>query len=229
MFDGRLNLQSLQTRSLSAAIIIPIVLLVLYFGGWPFILLLTLLGGVSLYEWGNASFACPKPQQYYYLGFGVLYVVAAFSCCYFIFEQLGFYWAMAFLFMVWSSDSGAYFMGKFIGGAKMAEKISPNKTWAGFGGALISPAIIGIVAVFLYKGVDGFTFIEASILALIGIVIGVTGQAGDLLVSSLKRQANIKDTGSIIPGHGGVLDRIDSMLLAAPFYLFLMVTFYVTA
>lgn len=218
----KFNLQKLQTRSVSAAILIPATLLILYFGGWPFIALLVGLAGISLYE---AVQLCLKTEgrcRYLYFGASIPYVLLSFVCCYYIFETLGFYWAMAFLFMVWGSDTGAYVFGKSFGGPKMAEAISPNKTWAGFGGALLTPFILGVIAVFLFKGVDGFTLKTAIEVAGIGLCVGIAGQGGDLLVSSLKRRADVKDTGHLIPGHGGLLDRIDSMLLAAPVFLFLM-------
>ncbi|MGH1398342.1 MAG: phosphatidate cytidylyltransferase [Alphaproteobacteria bacterium] len=216
------DLSSLQIRLLSAAVLIPVVLVVLYTGGWPFITLLAGLAFLSLYEWGRMSFACDAPERYYFAGAGVLYIPASFVACYFVFQSFGFYWAMACLFMIWGSDTGAYVFGKTFGGPKLAEKISPNKTWSGFAGALLIPAVNGFVAVFIYSGVDGFQLGYALTIAAIGVALGLAGQAGDLLVSALKRRAGLKDTGDIIPGHGGVLDRIDSMLLAAPVFLILM-------
>lgn len=223
MFDGRLSLKSLQTRSLSAAVMIAAVITVLAIGGIPFIILLAILAGISLFEWAQLSFECEKPSQTICLIAGVPYVMGSFTCCFVIFESLGFFWAMIFLAMVWSSDSGAYFVGKAIGGPKMAETVSPNKTWAGFAGALLSPALIGIVAVFLYRGLNEFSLIALGTMGMTGVFIGIAGQAGDLVVSAFKRKAGVKDTGTLIPGHGGLLDRIDSMLLAAPVYLILFV------
>lgn len=221
MFEGRLNLEALQVRTLSAAILIFATLAILYYGGWPFILLLAVLAGWSLFEWIQMSIKLEKPQGYGAAVLGVLYVIGSMVCCYYIFSILGFYWAMIFLLMVWGSDSGAYFMGKLIGGPKMAPMISPNKTWSGFAGALVMPFIIGFLAMILFKGIDELSFIGPLMMAVAGLFVGVAGQGGDLLVSVLKRKAGVKDTGSLIPGHGGLLDRIDSMLLAAPVYLLL--------
>lgn len=221
MFAERFNLERLQTRSVSAAVMIIAVLAILYFGGWVFIALIGALAAVSLYEWAQLAFKCDKPTNYIYLAAGVPYVMGSFTCCFVIFEHLGFFWAMVFLLMVWGSDSGAYFVGKMIGGPKMAKVISPNKTWAGMGGAILAPALIGVFAMFLYKGIDGFSFMALAMMGASGIFIGVAGQVGDLVVSAFKRKAGVKDTGDLIPGHGGLLDRIDSMLLAAPVYLLL--------
>ncbi|NCT40837.1 MAG: phosphatidate cytidylyltransferase [Alphaproteobacteria bacterium] len=221
MFNGRLNLQSLQTRSVSAAVMIAVVVTILIVGGIPFIALLGLLAAVSLYEWAQLALKCEKPVSIIYLVAGVPYVMGSFLCCFVIFESIGFFWSIIFLMMVWVSDSGAYFAGKTIGGPKMAARISPNKTWAGFGGAILSPAFIGVVAMFLYRGVDDFSLVALMMMGISGVFIGAAGQVGDLVISAFKRKAGVKDTGTLIPGHGGLLDRVDSMLLAAPVYLML--------
>lgn len=222
MFEGKINLQKLQTRSSSAAVMIAITVAILLIGGWPFIGLLAVLAGLSLYEWAQLSFKAEKaPKHYFYLAAGVPYVMGSFTCCFVIFEGLGLFWTIVFLLMVWGSDSGAYFAGQFIGGPKMAAKISPNKTWAGMGGAVIVPAVLGLLMMILYRGIDDFSFAAVIMMAGVGICIGVAGQAGDLVISAFKRKAGVKDTGDLIPGHGGLLDRIDSMLLAAPVFLLL--------
>ena len=221
MFEGRFNLQSLQTRSASAIVLIVAVLAILYFGGWAFIGLLTVLAGISLYEWVQLALKCDDKARLLYLIGGVPYVLLSFVCCYFIFEHLGFFWAIIFLLMVWGSDIGAYFTGKALGGPKLAERISPNKTWAGMAGAVVSPALIGFLAMVLYKGIDDFNWMAPTMMMSAGFFIGIAGQGGDLLVSAYKRRAGVKDTGELIPGHGGLLDRIDSMLLAAPVFLLL--------
>ena len=215
------GLSPLQKRIISASVMISAVLIILYYGGFPFIVLLGVLALVSLYEWIRLSFHCKLPLRFIYLFAGFPYVIGSFVCCFIIFEKLGFFWAMTFLAMVWSSDTGAYFAGKTIGGPKLAQKISPNKTWAGFGGALLAPAVVGIASMFLYRGVDDFSWVALFMMGASGALIGFAGQMGDLVISAFKRQAGVKDSGDLIPGHGGLLDRIDSMLLAAPVYLIL--------
>lgn len=224
MFAGKINLESLQTRSLSAIVLITVTIAILLYGGWPFIALLAVIAGISLFEWAQLSFqAVEPPKQYFYLAAGVPYVMGSVICCFTIFESLGLFWALTFLLMVWSSDSGAYFAGKFIGGPKMAEKISPNKTWSGMGGAMLAPCVVGVLMMILYRGIDDFSWMAIVTMGGSGLVVGVAGQVGDLVISAFKRKAGVKDAGNLIPGHGGLLDRIDSMLLAAPIYLFLFV------
>lgn len=118
--------------------------------------------------------------------------------------------------MIWCNDTFAYICGKLLGKHKLYEKISPKKTIEGFVGGLI---FTQIAAVIIFK----YTDIQASLpfWLLIGLGISVIGTIGDLVESKYKRQAGIKDSGSIMPGHGGILDRLDSILFAAPF-LFLI-------
>ncbi len=116
-----------------------------------------------------------------------------------------------FLFaVVWASDSGAYLAGRLIGGTKLAPAISPGKTWAGAVGGLVASVLAGIaVAAAMAPGPIGRVVAVAAIL-------GIATQAGDLLESAIKRHFHVKDTSSLIPGHGGLLDRLDGVLAAAP-------------
>ncbi|HEY0027646.1 MAG TPA: phosphatidate cytidylyltransferase [Allosphingosinicella sp.] len=113
-------------------------------------------------------------------------------------------WAML---VTWSTDIFAYFAGRSIGGPKLAPKISPNKTWAGLIGGMIGAGLVGGVAAWLF---------DLDILfAVAGAPMGLLAQIGDLYESKVKRRLGVKDSGSIIPGHGGVLDRVDGLLPVA--------------
>lgn len=116
------------------------------------------------------------------------------------------YAALLYLFaVVWSADVGAYLCGKFIGGTKLAPRISPNKTWTGLGGGLGCGAAAG-AAGFLLLGQPVF------IGGALGLALAAAAMAGDLLESLLKRRFGVKDAGRMIPGHGGVLDRVDALM-----------------
>jgi phosphatidate cytidylyltransferase len=118
--------------------------------------------------------------------------------------------------LVWINDSGAYFAGKSLGKRKFAPVVSPNKTWEGAIGGFLATAILGILI-----GAFSSTFTVRQGLVL-GLVLGILAPIGDLLESAIKRGAGVKDSGTLLPGHGGVLDRIDSVLICAPvFYYFL--------
>lgn len=114
------------------------------------------------------------------------------------------------LVLVWASDSGAYAAGRGIGGPKLAPRISPNKTWAGLAGGVIGAAIVGAVAA-KTTGLGGIWE-----LTLISAVLAAFSQIGDLAESALKRHFSVKDSGALIPGHGGILDRLDALLFVLP-------------
>jgi phosphatidate cytidylyltransferase len=115
------------------------------------------------------------------------------------------------LLIVWASDIGAYVAGRAIGGPRLAPAISPGKTWAGAIGGLIAAAVTGVAAAAIL-GSGPITWRPAGFAMLIGVV----SQIGDLFESRLKRHFGVKDSGNLIPGHGGLLDRVDAVLAAAP-------------
>ncbi|HEY4059872.1 MAG TPA: phosphatidate cytidylyltransferase [Kofleriaceae bacterium] len=122
------------------------------------------------------------------------------------------------LLVAWLADTGGYFAGRFIGGAKLYEAVSPKKTWAGaFGG--IAGSIIGVAGLKLTFA-DYLTWFDVALIAIPG---GILGQMGDLAESLIKRSTGAKDSGALLPGHGGILDRIDAVLFIAP-YVFLYLT-----
>jgi phosphatidate cytidylyltransferase len=117
-------------------------------------------------------------------------------------------WSMA---IVWVCDSGAYFAGRAIGGPKLAPAISPNKTWAGFVGGLLAAIVFSAAFAAVAPGVAiGWWLVAAS------PVVAIASQIGDLYESHLKRVAGVKDSGTLLPGHGGILDRLDGLVFAAP-------------
>ena len=120
------------------------------------------------------------------------------------------------LIMVWLADSGAYFAGRYLGRHKLAPVVSPGKTWEGVYGGLLASVLFAAAIAWLWLDATlpwTIKFMLATLLAMMFSVVG------DLLVSLLKRQSGIKDSGSIIPGHGGIFDRIDSLVAAAPLFL----------
>ncbi len=151
----------------------------------------------------------------------------AFSILSILYVGMGFYYFMETrdaglvyifysLFIIWATDSGAYFTGRAIGKRKLWPEISPNKTIEGFIGGIISAVIVSILF-----GV--FTEMNAPIiwLSIVTIFLSIFGQVGDLVESALKRHYEIKDSGHILPGHGGILDRFDSLLFVWPLIHFL--------
>ena len=128
----------------------------------------------------------------------------------------GAHWVLYVLVLVWVADSGAFFAGKTFGRNKLAPAVSPGKTWEGVFGALIACALFAFgYARFLE--LKGAAFSSFILVCLVTVLFSI---AGDLLESLIKRQRGVKDSGTLIPGHGGMLDRIDSLLAAAPVFLF---------
>ncbi|WP_066396140.1 phosphatidate cytidylyltransferase [Neobacillus mesonae] len=147
---------------------------------------------------------------------------AAFSILSAIYVGIGFYFLLETrqaglvyifysLFIIWATDSGAYFVGKAIGKKKLWPEISPNKTVEGSIGGIVCAVIVAILF-------GLFSEFNATIVTLIGmtIVLSIFGQIGDLVQSAYKRHFNVKDSGNILPGHGGILDRFDSLLFVLP-------------
>lgn len=155
-----------------------------------------------------------------YTVLGSIYIAMPFSMLY----HLGYYNStdynyqliLGFFFLLWTSDTGAYLAGKFLGKHKLFERISPKKTWEGsIGGAILTTVIAYILSLY-------FTNLSVVNWITIGLIISIFGGLGDLVESLLKRSLKIKDSGNILPGHGGILDRFDGLLIAVPFvYVYL--------
>ncbi|NOZ42897.1 MAG: phosphatidate cytidylyltransferase, partial [Alphaproteobacteria bacterium] len=161
----------------------------------------------------------------YAIPLGLLVVAAVFLRMKLLFALLGIFYALLpalaliwlrlysahggwivlwMMIIVWSMDTGAYFAGKNIGGPKMAPRISPNKTWAGLWGGTGAAVVFGLIAAY-YFGFSG----NITMLVVIAALLAIWSQIGDLAESALKRHFNVKDSGAIIPGHGGIMDRVD--------------------
>jgi len=127
--------------------------------------------------------------------------------------------------IIWANDVGAYIIGSLFGKNKLAPSISPNKTVEGSIGGLIVSVVVCVIFKWLGNFLGLWSTLEWPLLIICAIVLACTGQIGDLAESAIKRSANVKDSGNILPGHGGMLDRFDSFALVAPvayyFYLFL--------
>ncbi len=117
-----------------------------------------------------------------------------------------------FLFLiVWASDIGAYMAGRALGGPKLWPAVSPNKTWSGAAGGLVAAIAVGLAVAFWFSAAPVVLAVVAA-----AVMLGVASQAGDLLESAIKRHFHVKDSSHLIPGHGGLLDRMDGVLAAAP-------------
>ncbi len=121
-------------------------------------------------------------------------------------------YVLLLLLLIWSADSAAYFSGRQWGRRKLLPKVSPGKSWEGVAGAMLAAMLLAFGAAFYFE-------LPVLEFVILGIVVTAISIVGDLTESLFKRQVNIKDSGVLLPGHGGVLDRIDSLTSAAPFFL----------
>jgi phosphatidate cytidylyltransferase len=132
----------------------------------------------------------------------------------------GAWWVVLLLSITWMNDTGAYFAGRAFGRHKLLPRVSPSKTWEGFAGGLL----FSLGAAFAVRAV-GFPALTVADCLFLGGAAGILGPSGDLAESSLKRSFGVKDSGKVLPGHGGILDRIDALLFTAPLvYFFALAT-----
>jgi phosphatidate cytidylyltransferase len=169
-----------------------------------FTLLIGLIVGQGFWSRGLAAFGLP------YVGLTMLALV-------WLHDPFNGGWSMLlFVFMViWGTDIGAYAVGRTLKGRKLAPMISPNKTWSGFFGGLGFAAIVALCLSHAFNASRPVQVVE------IAIGLSLLGQGGDLFESAMKRRFGVKDSGNLIPGHGGMLDRIDALLWAAPSFALL--------
>ena len=251
------NFRNFLVRSLSTAVITPIVGYILVIGGDYFSLFISILGAVMIWEMARAIFGYAHSRFLIILsiGFGVvilltglrieilllstvaLLFLVSFSIYCLVIKQADkitkflicslfivipcilFLWlreTKELIIVFWilscviATDIGAYVIGKIIGGAKLAPKISPNKTWSGLFGGVTASAFTGLgFSVFWME--KHFKFVCLSLL------IAIVAQMGDLLESRFKRKYSLKETSNIIPGHGGIMDRLDGHMAAVTF------------
>lgn len=220
-----INLATLKTRSLTALIFVAVMLGGLLWNEWSFLTLFTLVHFGCWIELNKILKKIYTKSHLVYLLFGLPYITLPIL----MLIDLRMNWTgldiskitvgiilpLLIIFSIWINDTMAYLVGSLIGKTPFSP-ISPKKTWEGtIGGAVLCVLIIGFGFPILIAN-----FFEAPLLNscfVIATICAVFGTLGDLLESKLKRLANIKDSGTIMPGHGGFLDRFDSLLIATPF------------
>ena len=203
-------MRELATRTAVGIILIAIALITTFFGGTAFAIMIALVATVMYVEWSRMLSNWGAAWKVY----GFFYCLLPAVSLLWIREQAEYVGVgrgpdlLIWVFLVvWSSDIGAYFAGRAIGGPKLAPSISPNKTIAGLVGGVASAAILAGVWVDLVK--------LPPVLMWLAPLFGVAAQMGDLFESGLKRRAGVKDSGTWLPGHGGLLDRLDGLVPVA--------------
>ncbi len=217
-----LNLTTLRTRAITAIVFVIIMLVGIIWNEWSFKFLFLiiqlcciaeLVKLISIIDPNYTKFPLPILK---YLAFGIIYLSFPFAALRDLYKHSADYftgpnWILPMLIIasIWVNDTMAYFVGSLIGKTPLSP-ISPKKTWEGtIGGAVLAVLVIGIGGHFIWN-------FSINILVIIAATAAIAGTLGDLLESKIKRMADVKDSGNILPGHGGLLDRFDSLLLAAP-------------
>jgi len=203
------NLSDLEKRVASSIILIPLTLYAIFISKALFLLLILSVAIIASFEWNNLTRSDEKnknKKKWFLIGFHYI-LIPLYSVMELRFIDKNI--ILWLFFVVWSTDIFAYFIGKNLGGPKLIPSISPNKTWSGLIGGMVSAAIIGLLSTLMFEGGILFFMITSALLAVIA-------QIGDLFESKVKRIFGVKDSGTIIPGHGGILDRIDGLMFAAP-------------
>lgn len=186
--------------------------------GWPELFPWVALAGVLWWLLALAWLRCPQwgggtswRERGIKLLIGSLLVLPAW-CAFALLHADAVAWVLYALLLTWAADTFAFFSGRRFGGAKLAPRISPNKTWAGFWGGLFGVMVLSLAM----APVLGIELARLPLLLLASLVAALASVLGDLFESLAKRQAGAKDSGTLLPGHGGVLDRIDSLLAVLP-------------
>ena len=196
----------LVTRVLSALVLAPIAIVAVYFGGWLFAAFWALAAAAVLWEWAGLV----GVRNFGWVAVGIFYAAAMFIAPVVLRADAQFGMAVILLLfaVVWTTDIVGYFAGRAIGGPKLAPSVSPKKTWSGaIAGLVVAVLIVVLATRFIPQA-------KVGVLIALTIVLSIVSQAGDLAESALKRHFGAKDASQIIPGHGGVMDRLDGFWAA---------------
>jgi phosphatidate cytidylyltransferase len=216
----------LGVRTLSGVMMMSVAIGAIWFGGYAFVALVIVVGLGVFWEFSKLvfGFTVNKTGRIMWLLAGIIYVgLACFTLLMLSAPFFGMIPAILLIAGVIGTDVGAYFAGRTVGGPKIAPRISPSKTWSGLVGGMIGAGLLMIaVQAVIYWGRLGI-FDNRNVylsegsrnLVLTGIALATVAQAGDFFESWMKRRAGVKDSGRLIPGHGGLFDRVDGLIAVA--------------
>lgn len=213
-------------RTISGVVMMSVAIAAIWFGGYAFMALVILVGLGVLWEFSKLAlgFATSAISRSLWLLGGLAYVgLACFTLLMFSAPFFGMTPAILLIAGVIGTDVGAYFAGRTIGGPKIAPSISPSKTWSGLIGGMIGAGLLMVaVQAAIYWGrldaqdhSDIYLAYNWKRLVVTGVILAVVAQAGDFFESWMKRRAGVKDSGRLIPGHGGLFDRTDGLIAVA--------------
>ena len=203
--------KELQKRIFSSIILIPVSFFFIIQGSLTFIFFISLIFLLTSFEW----FRMTKNKDLLRI-FGLFFLFLSFSSTVYLRQYIGLNFFLFLIIICIFTDTGGYTFGKTFKGPRLT-KISPKKTYSGVIGSFLSSLLFGIIYI-KYFGKKSKTLLETDPLFIISLIIFVSlvSQIGDLIISYFKRKAKLKDTGKILPGHGGFLDRIDGIIFVMP-------------
>lgn len=207
--------ENTQQRVITSLVLIPLALYAIFYSQNFFIFISIAIAMMMTVEW--LDMIRREEDQTKWRAIGLFYILIPIFAVIKIrmFDSNILFWMFA---VIWATDIFAFFAGRSLGGPKIAPDISPNKTWSGLAGGVFASVVIGFLSSFMFTG--GVLFF-----VFVSLLLSLIEQASDLLESKFKRIFGVKDSGTLIPGHGGVLDRLDGMMLVAPVVLFLITVF----
>ena len=203
--------KELQKRILSSIILIPVSFFFIIQGSLTFIFFLSLIFLVTSLEW----FRMTKNKEILRI-FGLFFLFFSFFSTIYLRQYIGLNFFLFLIIICIFTDTGGYIFGKIFKGPRLT-KISPKKTYSGAIGSFLSSLIFGLIYIkYFGKKSEIFLEIDPLLIILLIIFVSLVSQIGDLIISYFKRKAKLKDTGKILPGHGGFLDRIDGVIFVMP-------------
>ncbi|MFC1659447.1 phosphatidate cytidylyltransferase, partial [Pseudomonadota bacterium] len=206
--------ENLKQRIITAAILVPFVIVLLYSSVFLFNGLILLIAVLMALEWHEIT--KKGEDKKFWLILGLCYVIIPSLLLMTLRDVRNGADIILWMFaIVWGTDTAAYFVGKNIGGPQLAPKISPNKTWSGLFGGIFASMVIGFIGGLFFEGSIRFFIFFSGFLAIVE-------QIGDLFESKIKRKFNVKESGTVIPGHGGILDRVDGLLFVVPIVILIV-------
>lgn len=219
LFDNSVEVEPCKIMSIGLGILFFISLVLPFVMHWPYHYLL--LGLIAFPILMVNELYRSKPNPLSNLGvsiLGWLYLALPLALIYFVNYSRGWEFALGLFVIVWTNDTFAYLSGRFLGKHKLFERISPKKTWEGTIGGILFSILAGYLWAYIFH-------LDINLWIVLAGIISLSAIFGDLVQSMFKRSVNVKDTGSIMPGHGGVLDRFDAVLFASPIF-FVLIYFY---
>lgn len=209
-------MSNLKKRFISGITLASIVLIAILYSQLLLNLLLILIGSLMLHEWRHIT---QKDEKYLHLGLLII-IIPIISLYLVSIKPEGKIVLLTYALIIAAVDTFAMFGGKSFKGPKLAPTLSPNKTWSGLASGATAGAIVSLLMSFIIREYNvRYSHIE---FLLFGFLIGIIEQCSDLFISFFKRKFSVKDSGNIIPGHGGVLDRFDGIILTAPILLWIL-------